>query len=196
MTCFFTEKRSDEESRAHPSATATVGVSKMIACERGISFMTLEKRVTAASPGEPIPPSMGQPTPATSRTHLKGASQPTMSARDRAILAARIADDNRGRDVVVLDMTSLVPWVDYLVICTGSSRRQLCAIADDVEKHLLEVGDRKIGTEGYEKGDWIVVDFADVILHAFSDEKRGYYELEHLWGDAKPVEWQRPTEPA
>lgn len=138
---------------------------------------------------------LGQPTDQTSRTHLKGV-QPKLSARERAILAARIADDNRARDVKVLDMTGVVPWVDYLVICTGSSRRQLCAIADDVEKHLIEVGDKKIGTEGYEKGDWIVVDFADVMLHAFNDEKRGYYELEHHWGDAKPVEWQRPTETA
>jgi ribosome-associated protein len=149
----------------------------------------------ASSTGEPAAASLGLPTDQTSRTYLKG-TQPKLSARERAILAARIAEDNRARDVTVLDMTGVVPWVDYLVICTGSSRRQLCAIADDVEKHLLEVGDKKIGTEGYEKGDWIVLDFADVILHAFNDEKRGYYELEHLWGDAKPVEWQRPTETA
>jgi ribosome-associated protein len=147
-------------------------------------------------PAEPSLTPEGLSDKSTSRLHLKGEPQPLLSSRERAILAARVAEDNRGRDVIVLDMTAVVAWVDYLVICTGSSRRQLCAIADDVEKHLLEVGDRKIGTEGYEKGDWIVLDFADVILHAFSDEKRGYYELEHLWGDAKPVEWQRPTETA
>jgi ribosome-associated protein len=148
-------------------------------------------------PETPTDPTLaGSPVENTSRRHLKGEPLPLMSSRERAILAARVADDSRARDVVVLDMTAIVAWVDYLVICSGSSRRQLCAIADDVEKHLLEVGDRKIGTEGYEKGDWIVLDFADVILHAFSDEKRGYYELEHLWGDAKPVEWRRPTESA
>jgi ribosome-associated protein len=168
------------------SATRGDGISRMEAPPGGNCLMTSPKNDAA---------SLGLPTDQASRTHLKGA-QPKLSARERAILAARIADDNRARDVTVLDMTGVVPWVDYLVICTGSSRRQLCAIADDVEKHLLEVGDKKIGTEGYEKGEWVVVDFADVILHAFNDEKRGYYELEHLWGDAKPVEWQRPTETA
>lgn len=133
------------------------------------------------------------PSDAPSRKHLKQSPTLTMSAKDRAILCARVAEDNRARDIVVLDMTGVVQWVDYLVICSGSSRRQLCAVADAVEKEMAEIGDHKIGVEGYEKGDWVVVDFADVILHAFNQEKRDYYELEHLWGDAVRVPWERPA---
>jgi ribosome-associated protein len=117
----------------------------------------------------------------------------TVSSRDRAILAARTAADTRAKDVLVLDMTEIVRWTDYLVVATSASRRQMRSVADAVEKALAEVGDRKIGVEGYELGEWIVVDFADVVLHVFTEEKRGYYEIEHLWGDAPRVEWERPN---
>lgn len=138
------------------------------------------------------PISAGQPVDNQSRTHLKTDAQPTLSSRERAIICARVAEDNRAKDILVLDMTELVKWVDYLVVCTGTSRRQICTVADEIEKAMAEVGDKKIGIEGYEKGDWVVVDFADVIVHAFSQEKRDYYELEHLWGDAKRIAWERP----
>lgn len=116
-----------------------------------------------------------------------------LSSRERAIMAARIAEDDKAKDILVLDLTGIVKWTDYLVICTGASRRQLCAIADDVEHAMADLGDHKIGMEGYQKGDWVVVDFADIVLHAFNEEKRGYYELEHLWGDAPRVAWERPA---
>lgn len=122
----------------------------------------------------------------------KGVASSKLSSRERAILAARTAADNRAKDVLVLDMTEIVRWTDYLVVATGASRRQMRTVADAVEKAFADVGDRKIGIEGYELGEWIVVDFADVVLHVFTEEKRGYYEIEHLWGDAPRVEWERP----
>lgn len=139
------------------------------------------------------PKSAPQPAENQSRTHLKPTAKPSLSARDRAILCARTAEDNRAKDIVVLDMTEILKWVDYLVICTGASGRQIGAIADECEKAMSEVGDVKIGVEGYEKGEWVVVDFADVVVHIFNEEKRNYYELEHLWGDGKRVAWERPA---
>lgn len=117
-----------------------------------------------------------------------------LNARDRAILCAQTGADNRGRDVVVLDMRELVKYVDYLVLISASSRRQGAAISDQIEAELAKVGESKQGIEGYDLGLWIVLDFGDVIVHVFNDEKRDYYQLEHLWGDAPRVSWQRPTE--
>lgn len=112
--------------------------------------------------------------------------------RERAIAAARVAADNRGRDIVVLELKNLVEWVDYVVVASGSSRRQMAAIADEIEKAMRDLGDQKKGTEGYESGTWIVLDYEDLIIHIFNDEKRDYYQLEHLWEDAPQVVWQRP----
>lgn len=123
----------------------------------------------------------------------KSATSSTLPARERAILAARAAADSRAKDVLVLDMTGLVKWTDYLVIATAASRRQLRSVSDAVEKALQEVNDTKISIEGYELGEWIVVDFADIVLHVLSPEKRGYYEIEHLWGDATRVPWEPPA---
>lgn len=113
-------------------------------------------------------------------------------ARERAIACARVAADNRGRKIVVLEMKGVVRWVDYMVIVSGTSRRQIAAIADEIEAAMRELGDTKIGSEGYDQGGWVVLDFADVIVHIFNDEKRDYYQLEHLWADAAKVSWQRP----
>jgi ribosome-associated protein len=123
----------------------------------------------------------------------KAVGAATAPSLDRAIAAARTAAGNRARDVVVLDMTPLVQWTDYLVVATAASRRQLRSVADAVEKALEELGDVKLGVEGYELGEWIVVDFADVVVHVFSPEKRAYYEIENLWGDAPRVSWEPPA---
>lgn len=116
------------------------------------------------------------------------------TGRERAILCARVAADNRGRDIVVLDMTELVKWVDYLVVGTASSRRQMAAISDAIEAALKPLGETKLGSEGYEQGNWIALDFGDILVHLFNDDKRAYYEIEHLWGDAPRVAWQRESD--
>lgn len=115
-------------------------------------------------------------------------------ARERASLCARIADDNRGRNILVLQMKGLVDWVDFIVLVTGSSRRQNVAIANEIETALKVVGDERVNVEGLEVGNWIVLDYADVVIHIFNDEKREYYELEHLWEDAPRIAWERPSE--
>ena len=114
----------------------------------------------------------------------------TENSLQRACLAAKTAMENRGRDVVLLDMRGLVKWVDYMVLVTGTSRRQIVSIADEIEKVLKEMGDKKIGTEGYQLGAWVVLDFEDILIHVFDDEKRHYYELENLWADAPRIDWK------
>ena len=102
--------------------------------------------------------------------------------------AARVAEETRGVDILVLDLRELTPVVDYFVIATGSSRRQMHAMADEIEKAVkAELHDRKRGGEGYEEGRWIVLDYGDVMIHLFDPEARGYWDLEGLWSDAPRV---------
>ena len=112
-------------------------------------------------------------------------------ALDRACLCARVAADNKARDVVVLDMRGVTPIYDYLVLTTGASRRQMHAIAEEVDDALRARGDRRLGIEGYEASRWIVQDYGDVVVHLFDPEAREYYALEDLWADSRRVDWER-----
>jgi ribosome-associated protein len=122
-------------------------------------------------------------------------SQPidTSSAAKRslelALAAARTAEDNRGRDIVVLDMRPLTPIFDYFVIATGTSRRQLHAMSEEID-HTLEddLGDRRLGIEGYRESQWILLDYGSVIIHLFDESTRRYYDLEALWAQADHVD--------
>ncbi|MBL8815618.1 MAG: ribosome silencing factor [Planctomyces sp.] len=109
-----------------------------------------------------------------------------------AVIAAKIADDLRGQDIVVLDMTHLTSIVDFFVIVTGNSRRQMHAIADEVNRKLKhEDGNRRFSIEGYRtEGNWILTDYGDVVLHVFTSEGRLLYNLEQLWADAKRIDWK------
>ncbi len=109
----------------------------------------------------------------------------------RALTAARVAEENRGREVVILDMRELTPVFDYFVIASGTSRRQLHAMSEEID-HALEdaLGDRRMGIEGYEESRWILLDYGDVVIHLFEPETRSYYALEQLWAQAKRVPWE------
>ena len=117
---------------------------------------------------------------------------PTLgSARSRACLAARIAADNKGRDVLVLDLRPCTPMFDFFVLATGTSRRQIHTLAEEIDAALHAVGERRLGIEGYESSRWVVQDYGDVVVHVFDAEAREYYALEDLWADAERVEWER-----
>lgn len=109
-----------------------------------------------------------------------------------AITAARCADEMRAKDIVVLDMTKIASIVDFFVIATGTSRRQMHAIADEVNRKLKgEQGNTRLSIEGYRsEGHWILIDFGDVVLHVFTEEGRELYDLENLKADADRVDWQ------
>lgn len=105
--------------------------------------------------------------------------------------AARTAEENRGRDVVVLDMRNLTPLFDYFVLATGTSGRQLRTMSEDID-HALEdeLGDRRLSVEGFRESRWILLDYGSVVIHLFDEETRDYYALEQLWSGATRV----PTE--
>ena len=117
-----------------------------------------------------------------------GTARPTLSALERTLLAARTAEDNRGRDIVILDMRGQTDLFDYFVLATGTSRRQLHAISEEIDRVFeQDLGDRRLGIEGYEESRWILLDYGDVVIHLFDAETRSYYALEDLWGQAKRV---------
>jgi len=102
--------------------------------------------------------------------------------------AARIALDNRGRDVTVLDMREVSPMFDYFVLATGASRRQLHAMSAEIQHAFRdEFGEQRMGMEGYNESRWILLDYGDVVIHLFDDQARDYYCLEQLWSDAPAI---------
>jgi ribosome-associated protein len=105
-----------------------------------------------------------------------------------ALAAARTADENRGQDIVVLDMRSITPVFDYFVIATGNSRRQLHAISEEIDRTLeKDLGDKRMGIEGYNESRWILLDYGSVVIHLFDEETRKFYALEEFWGTAPHV---------
>jgi len=112
------------------------------------------------------------------------------SSEERAMLCARTAEDNKAKDIIVLDLRRLTPLYDFFVIATGTSRRQMHAIADEIEAAMRVVGDRRLSMQGYQGSRWIVEDYGDVMVHVFDEEAREYYSLSDLWADALKVEWK------
>jgi ribosome-associated protein len=124
-------------------------------------------------------------------TARAGLLEATDSALQRALVAARVAAENRGRDIVILDLRELTALFDYFVVVSGASRRQLHAISEEIDRVLeREMGDRRLGIEGYEESRWILLDYGDVVVHLFEPQTRSYYALEELWGHAKRVPYE------
>jgi ribosome-associated protein len=112
------------------------------------------------------------------------------SSVERAAISARTARDHKARDIVVLDMRGLHPLYDYFLICTGTSRRQIHTLAEEIDDALRGVGDRRMGIEGYQASKWVVQDYGDMLVHVFDPDTRAYYSLEELWADAPRVDWE------
>lgn len=132
-----------------------------------------------------VPSSFGAiPAPQTPR-------HPLPTALSRACLVAKVAADNKGSDIRVLDLREITPLFDFFVIATGTSRRQVHTITEEVDAALRGVGDTRTGIEGYEASKWVVQDYGDVVVHVFDPDTRDYYKLEELWADAKTIDWER-----
>ena len=113
----------------------------------------------------------------------------TLDSKEIAVVCAKIADKKKAQNIIILDISKLTFVTEYFVICTGINERQLCTIADEIEKELKKLSIKKYGIEGYREAKWILIDYGDVIVHLFDKEMRGYYDLELLWGDAPRVKW-------
>ncbi|CAN5880975.1 hypothetical protein BH18ACI5_BH18ACI5_24470 [soil metagenome] len=96
--------------------------------------------------------------------------------------------DKKGADVVVLDLRDTPAFTDFFVLCSGNSPRQVKAIADAVEDALRAAKLRPAHVEGYDRADWILMDYFSFIVHIFTPQTRSFYALERLWGDAERID--------
>lgn len=106
---------------------------------------------------------------------------------ERICLALNAAGDKKAIDPVVLDLREIASFTDYFVIASGTNVRQVQAIADEVVEQLKKKGTRALRTEGYNTGEWVLVDYGDFIVHVFDNKSRQFYDLERLWRDAVRV---------
>lgn len=102
-------------------------------------------------------------------------------------MAGRLALSKRGFDVKILKLKSLSSVCDYFVIVSGDADVHVRAIADTVSDGMREAGHRTVHSEGMREGNWVLLDYIDVVVHIFYEPTRRFYALERLWGDA-PIE--------
>lgn len=109
---------------------------------------------------------------------------------EAACHCARLAEEFRGRETVVLDLTSVTPVFDFFVITTGTNPRQMRALAEEIRQMMKARGSVSLGTEGEGNSNWLLQDYGDIVLHVFTPEAREAYDLERLWADARKIDWR------
>ncbi len=112
---------------------------------------------------------------------------PRGAARSFLAEAKHAAIDKQAEDLVILDLRRLCDFTDYFIICHGNTRRQTQAIAESIEDKLRAAYHRPAHVEGMNPGDWILMDYGDYVIHVFTRERRVFYNLERLWGDAPKI---------
>ena len=115
-----------------------------------------------------------------------------IDSREKAVLLSRFALDRKAYDLVLLDVRELTSIADYFIVCSGRSDRQVQSIAQGIEENLRGKGMRPHAVEGVSRGQWVLMDFSDVIVHVFYQPVREFYDLEGLWIDAPRVELPEP----
>ena len=121
-------------------------------------------------------------------------TQPGLSGLDLALNCVWAAQEKKALDPIILDLRNISSITDYLVICSAQSEPQIKAIANGVEQVLKEEFERyPLAVDGFPTSQWIVIDYGDVMLHIFHEQKRGVYALEDLWSDAPQVSTLKPS---
>ena len=124
-------------------------------------------------------------TPAEKKLRTTSGSKRLTGDVARAVKAAL---DKKAQDVVVLDLRQTPAFTDFFVLCSGTNPRQVKAIADAVEETLRAAKVRPAHVEGYDRAEWVLMDFFSFIVHVFTPQTRQFYSLERLWGDANRIE--------
>jgi ribosome-associated protein len=119
----------------------------------------------------------------TTEKHARPQRLPAQIAR-----ALRAAEDKKANDLLLLDLRKAAGFTDYFLICSGGNPRQIRAIADAILEALAVDGARPAHIEGYDRSEWVLLDYFDFIVHIFAPETRAFYGLERLWGNAERIE--------
>ena len=115
-----------------------------------------------------------------------------MESWEKALLISRFALDKKAYDLVLLEVSEVTSIADYFIICSGRSDRQVQSIAQGIEQDLGKEGIKALSVEGQSRGQWILMDFSDVIVHVFFQPVREFYDLEGLWSHAPRVDLPEP----
>ena len=113
----------------------------------------------------------------------------TQDSAELARACARLVEDKKGQDILILDLRRLTYITDFFVIGSGTNPRQMTAISTSIEQEMAQLGVRPIGTEGAGGSRWVLLDYGDFVVHLFDPEWRKLYDLELLWGDAPRLVW-------
>lgn len=108
-------------------------------------------------------------------------------SKKMANLAVEALEDKKAEDIRILDISNVSVLADYFIIANGTNRNQVQAMADSVEESLGKAGFVPKQIEGYQSANWILMDYKDIIVHVFSEEDRGFYDLERIWRDGKEI---------
>lgn len=111
-----------------------------------------------------------------------------MQAKEMAKIAYHALDEKKGEDIRIIDIAGISVLADYFIIANGSSESQVQAMVDNVEEEMHKAGYSLKQREGYGSGNWVLLDFGDVIVHVFDEENRLFYDLERIWRDGKNIE--------
>lgn len=114
-----------------------------------------------------------------------------MTATDRALelvrTAAEAASDKLGQDIIAFDVSEQLVITDAFLVCSGSNDRQVKAIVDEIEDRLRGIGAKPVRREGERDGRWVLIDYAEIVVHVQSEEERAFYALERLWRDCPMI---------
>ncbi len=105
-------------------------------------------------------------------------------SRERALLCVNASLEKKAKDLIILDVSEISAFADYFILCSGTSDRQVRAVAAAIQENLKGAGILPLGVEGEDAGRWILLDYDDVILHVFLESVRTFYDLERLWSEA------------
>ena len=109
-------------------------------------------------------------------------------SKKMALLAVEALEDKKAEDITIIDISEVSVLADYFIIADGNNKNQVQAMVDNVQEELFKAGYEMKQMEGYREGNWILLDFGDIIIHIFDKENRSFYNLEHIWSDGREVE--------
>ncbi len=108
--------------------------------------------------------------------------------KENALFAAKVLDDKKAFDIKIIDINGIAVFADYFVIATGNTPNHIQNLCNELEEKMHEKGVALKQIEGYEKANWVLMDFGDIIVHIFDKDNRFFYDLERIWADGKKIE--------
>lgn len=144
--------------------------------------------------GDPEELTLGPGTELTNRLrHDQRSKQEHAALQQFTIEAAQLLRDRYCEDVLIINVQGLSDITDYILLASGTSDRQMKAVAQEVQELAAQAKLERYGREQDDMTSWLVIDFIDVVVHLFEPTTRAHYDLEMLWGDAPRIEWENAS---